>query len=91
MFHSHIQSVIKIVHRNFQLKKKSDDYELFLGKSGKNIIAGPIEKIKAYQTWASEVLKFNLEHLSSIYEQDNFETLMDTCINYITENKQKVQ
>jgi hypothetical protein len=48
MFHSHIQSVIKIVHRNFQLKKKSDDYELFLGKSGKNIIAGPIEKIKAY-------------------------------------------
>lgn len=40
------------------MKKKSDDYELFLGKQGKNMIIGPPEKIKAYQDWTALVFKF---------------------------------
>ncbi len=48
MFSHHLQKIIEIVYRNFQMKKKSDDYELFLGKQGKNMIIGPPEKIKAY-------------------------------------------
>ena len=42
--HDHLAKIVEIVHRNFMLKKKSDDYELFLGKSGKNLIMGPPEK-----------------------------------------------
>ena len=65
------------------MKKKSDDYELFLGKSGKNMIMGPAERIKAYHNWMTLVLKFNMDHLSMVYEQENFEVIMDTSINMI--------
>lgn len=30
--HSHFLKIIEVVNRNFIGKKKSDDYELFLGK-----------------------------------------------------------
>jgi hypothetical protein len=30
------------------MKKKSDDYELFLGKSGKNFLIGAPDKLKVY-------------------------------------------
>ena len=65
--HHHLSKIIEIVHRNFMLKKKSDDYELFLGKSGKNLIMGPAEKHKAYKDWVNLVLKFNLEHFSKSF------------------------
>jgi hypothetical protein len=48
MLSYHLQKAIEIVQRNFQMKKKSDDYELFLGKSGKNAFLGPIEKIRGF-------------------------------------------
>jgi len=45
--------LIHIIHRNFINKKKSDDYELFLGKSGKNIFIGQEEQIKPFQEWTT--------------------------------------
>ena len=62
------------------MKKKSDDYELFLGKSGKNYIIGSPEKIKTYQDWVNLAFKFSLEHLAPIYEQENFENIIDISI-----------
>jgi hypothetical protein len=49
------------------LKKKSDDYELFLGKSGKNLILGPPEKHKHCKDWINIVMRFNLEHFSKTF------------------------
>ena len=73
----HLSKMIDIVHRNFMLKKKSDDYELFLGKSGKNMILGPAEKHKPYQDWVNLVLKFNLEHLAkSMADPENYEVVL---------------
>lgn len=91
MFHFHLAKVVEIVYRNFQMKKKSDDYELFLGKQGKNVILGPVEKVKIFQDWASQVLKYNLDHVSPLFEQDNFENLMDTDANIIQGNSDKVE
>lgn len=68
MMHQHLQKIVEIVFRNFQMKKKSDDYELFMGKSGKNMIIGPQEKIKTFQDWVTLVMKFNLDHISPLYE-----------------------
>jgi hypothetical protein len=44
MMVTHITSIVDIVRRNFMLKKKTDDYELFLGKQGKNVLVGAPEK-----------------------------------------------
>ena len=41
------------------MKKKSNDYELFLGKSGKNFIIGPQEKVKFYQDWINQAMKIS--------------------------------
>jgi|LauGreDrversion4_2_1035121.scaffolds.fasta_scaffold1343254_1 hypothetical protein len=90
MLYQHLRRIISIVSRNFQLKKKSDDYELFLGKSGKNVIIGPAEKIKKYHDWMNVVLKYNMEHINTLYEQENFEIIMDTCISTIVGSKERV-
>ncbi len=69
------------MYRNFQLKKKSDDYELFLGKSGKNMILGPPPRHKAYQDWIKLVMKFTLEHFSKVMsDSENVEIVIDTCV-----------
>jgi hypothetical protein len=66
------------------LKKKSDDYELFLGKSGKNMILGPPEKHKPYKDWINLALKLNLEHFSKTFgDTENFEVILDTCVKEI--------
>jgi hypothetical protein len=51
---------MEVIFRNFEMKKKSDDYEMFLGKSGKNIIIAPHKKIKVYRDWAMKVLQIHL-------------------------------
>lgn len=86
MLNSHFEKVVEIVFRNFQLKKKSDDYELFLGKSGKNLLLGPADRIKAFQDWSTVVMKFSLNHVAPFFEQDNYENLMDTSLNVIADN-----
>eukprot|EP00347_Sterkiella_histriomuscorum_P020361 403338103 len=91
MFSHHLQKIIEIVYRNFQMQKKSDDYELFLGKSGKNYIIGPPEKMKIYQDWVSQVFKFSLEHLGQLYEQENMENMLDICLNELNQNHEKVE
>ncbi len=73
------------------MKKKSDDYELFLGKSGKNFIIGPPEKIKAYQDWTNQVMKFSMSHIAPIFEQENIENLMDISINELNSNVEKIE
>jgi hypothetical protein len=80
----HLSKIIEIVHRNFMMKKKSDDYELFLGKSGKNLIMGPAEKYKAYKDWVNLALKFNLEHFSKSFgDSDNYDVMLDICMKEI--------
>ena len=78
---THLSKIIEIVHRNFMLKKKSDDYELFLGKSGKNLILGPPEKHKPHRDWVNLVMKLSLEHFAkNLGDSENFEVILDTCI-----------
>jgi hypothetical protein len=81
---THLSKIIEIVHRNFMLKKKSDDYELFLGKSGKNLILGPPEKHKPHRDWVNLVMKLSLEHFAkSLGDSENFEVILDTCIREV--------
>ncbi len=80
--------MIEIVHRNFILKKKSDDYELFLGKSGKNLIMGPAEKHKPYMDWINLVLKFNLEHFAKgMGDPENYGVIIEQCMREINAEK----
>jgi hypothetical protein len=62
-----------------------------LGKSGKNMILGPAERIKAYHNWMNLVLKYNLDHLNMVYDQENFEIIMDTSINTILGSSDKIE
>jgi hypothetical protein len=62
-----------------------------LGKSGKNMILGPAERIKAYHNWMTLVLKYNLDHLNMVYDQENFEIIMDTSINTIIGSSDKIE
>jgi hypothetical protein len=62
-----------------------------LGKSGKNMILGPAERIKAYHNWMTLVLKYNLDHLNMVYNQENFEIIMDTSINTIIGSSDKIE
>lgn len=36
------------------------------------------------------VLKYNMEHINTLYEQENFEIIMDTCISTIVGSKERV-
>ena len=55
------------------------------------MILGPAERIKAYHNWMTLVLKFNLDHLNMIYDQENFEVIMDTSINTIIGSNDKIE
>ncbi len=55
------------------------------------MILGPAERIKAYHSWMTQVLKFNLDHLSMLYESENFEIALDTCISTILGTNEKIQ
>ncbi len=55
------------------------------------MILGPAERIKAYHNWMTLVLKFNLDHLNMIYDQENFEVIMDTTISTILGSNDKVE
>jgi hypothetical protein len=55
------------------------------------MILGPVERIKAYHNWMTLVLKYNLDHLNMIYDQENFEVIMDTTINTINGSNDKIE
>jgi hypothetical protein len=79
-FSAHLKRLIDIVFMNFQQKKKTDDYELFLGKSGKNAILGTLEPVRATREWVTKVVPLALDHLAGFYEAENFENLMETVM-----------
>ena len=45
----HIKSIISLVHWNYQLKEVSDEFEMFLGKKGKNNFNGENNLIDYYK------------------------------------------
>ena len=45
----HINKIVDLVYRNYDQKEKSDEYEMFLGKSGKNKLEGKEDFIENYR------------------------------------------
>jgi len=79
MMHSHLGQIVQVLQRNFLLKKKTDDYELFLGKQGKNLLQGPPDKVQPYRDWASKLVTHTMSHIAAILSQDNFDNIVDSC------------
>lgn len=82
---------MQVVQRNFLLKKKTDDYELFLGKQGKNSLQGPPEKVQPYRDWVRQVLPHSMSHIAAILQQDNLDNLLDSCASVCTGDEAKAE
>lgn len=52
----HITKIVDLVYRNFDMKEKSDEYEMFLGKSGKNKLEGKEELIEIYKLGSKDTM-----------------------------------
>jgi len=61
-FLRHLKAMVAVVARNHSLKAKSDEFELFLGKSGKNVFFGPRTILKEVKEWCLKVNPCSLSH-----------------------------
>ena len=84
----HIDKVVDLVKRNFDQKDKSDEYEMFLGKSGKNKLEGKEDYIDYYKNFSEIIIKNH--YLKDIFEADNFDNFMTTSVEYLEGNQPKV-
>ena len=84
----HIQKIVDLVYRNFDQKEKSDEYEMFLGKSGKNKLEGREDLLDMYKFHINRMSPQN--KLSGVLVTENIENYMATCIEFLEENYSKV-
>ena len=74
----HINKIVDLVYRNYDQKEKSDEYEMFLGKSGKNKLEGKEDFIENYRLCINHSkcqIKFQ-----NLLSQENTENFMATSL-----------
>ena len=84
----HINKIVDLVYRNYDQKEKSDEYEMFLGKSGKNKLEGKEDFIENYRLCINHSkcqIKFQ-----NLLSQENTENFMATSLEVLNENYSKV-
>ena len=84
----HITKIVHLVQRNFDQKDKSDEYEMFLGKSGKNKLEGKEDYVEYYKTFANNVVTNH--YFKNIFETDNLDNYITTSTEYLEGNQVKV-
>lgn len=80
----YINLIVDLVYKNYLQKDKSDEFEMFLGKSGKNKLEGKDDIIEVYKTASKDTM------FCEVLSADNFDNYMTTCQEYLNENYTKV-
>ena len=73
------------------LKKKTDDYELFLGKQGKNVLVGAPEKFQHLRDWTTQIVPNEKRHLAPLFQTDNYDNLIDSVTSVCILNGSKAE
>lgn len=78
----HILKIVQVVHRNYVMKEVSDEFEMFLGKKGKNEFNGDNEQIDFYKlTKFKECFPYELKEISSFIHIEELENLNVTFLD----------
>jgi len=80
LFKDHIKSIIGLVHKNYELKEVSDEFELFLGKKGKNSFSGDNMLIDYY--WVDKFRNNTSvkSHMTKITNLEDYEIFIVTSL-----------
>ena len=85
---AHIFKIVDLVWKNYESKEKSDEYEMFLGKSGKNKFETNDDLIEQYSHFINP---FPPSHkVREALHGDNLENYFATCLEFLDEHYSKV-
>ena len=68
----HISKIVDLVFKNYDLKDKSDEYEMFLGKCGKNKLEGKDDLVEIYKVSSTDTM------YGEVMIGDNYDNFMTT-------------
>jgi hypothetical protein len=73
--------IVDLVWKNYEQKEKSDEYEMFLGKSGKNRLEGKDDLLEIYKYYVTTIKPKS--QFFDVFTVENLENYMVTSLAYL--------